>query len=346
MSVVAPTVASPAARVPGLALACGFVALAVGAAVLSGLLPVAFAFATVFLFAGPHNWFEARYALGRLPARTGKLWGFFLVSALGIVGLSAAYAALPAAMDYFSDADLGMSFYAGWCTAFLFWIALLVWMRSRTNPRFDGGWVWPVSCLACAGVWLNPIALPMALVYLHPLMALWLLDRELRRSRPAWRFAYRCAVCCVPVLLLALWWQLRDSPELPGTDQVTLAFAPKALSADTLTNHAGAWAMPGVSPHFLVAAHTFLEMVHYGVWVILIPLVGMRSWPWQLKTIPAARRSPTWSRGVAAILLFGLSVVVVLWVCFGIDYETTRRVYFTVAMLHVLAEVPFLLRMV
>jgi hypothetical protein len=27
-----------------------------------------------------------------------------------------------------------------------------------------------------------------------------------------------------------------------------------------------------------------------------------------------------------------------------VDYATTRTVYFTVAMLHVLAEVPFLLR--
>ena len=45
-------------------------------------------------------------------------------------------------------------------------------------------------------------------------------------------------------------------------------------------------------------------------------------------------------------MLCGLAVVLALWVCFGIDYETTRRVYFTVAMLHVLAEVPFLLRMV
>lgn len=341
MSVAAPTVAPPAARVPGLALALGFVALAVGAAVLSGALPVAFAFATVFLFAGPHNWFEARYALGRLPARAGKLWGFFAVSLLGIVGLSAVYAALPFAVPQF-----GMGLYAGWCTAFLFWVALLVWMRSRTNPRFDGGWVWPVACLVCAGAWLNPVALPMALVYLHPLMALWLLDRELTRSRPAWRFAYRCAALCVPVLLLALWWQLRDSPDLPGTDQVTLAFAPTAVHARTLTDHAGAWAMPGVSPHFLVAAHTFLEMVHYGVWVLLIPLIGLRSWPWQLKAIPAARPSRSRARAVAAILLFGLSVVVVLWVCFGIDYETTRRIYFTVAMLHVLAEVPFLLRMV
>jgi hypothetical protein len=41
-----------------------------------------------------------------------------------------------------------------------------------------------------------------------------------------------------------------------------------------------------------------------------------------------------------------LFVVLVLWVCFGLDYGTTRHVYFTVALLHVLAEVPFLLRMV
>ena len=101
-----------------------------------------------------------------------------------------------------------------------------------------------------------------------------------------------------------------------------------------------------MSPHFLVAAHAFLEMVHYGVWVVLIPLVGMRSRPWELKTIPAARRSAKWARGVAAVLLVGLLVVVTLWVCFGLDYATTRHVYFTVAMLHVLAEVPFLLRMV
>ena len=327
-------------RVPGLAFACGFAGVAVVAAVLSGMLPVPFAIVTVFLFAGPHNWFEARYALGRLPARAGKLWGFFLVSAAGIIGLTVAYAVVPLAAMRDDDYVLVPTLYAAWSTAFLFWIAGLVWMRSRTNPRFDGGWVWPVACLACAGVWLNPMALPVALVYLHPLMALWLLDRELARSRPAWRRAYRCAVACVPLLLVALWWHLRDAPDLNGVGPITLAFAP------TLADHAGAWFLPGVSTHFLVAAHTFLEMVHYGVWVLLIPLIGMRSRPWQLKAIPAARRNSRWARGIGALLLFGLMVVVVLWVCFGLDYATTRQVYFTVAMLHVLAEVPFLLRMV
>lgn len=336
---VALAVEVPAAR-SHLAFAGGFVALAVGAAVLAGALPVAFSLATVFLFAGPHNWFEARYALGRLPARAGKLWGFFTVSAVGILALTAAYAAIP-------YAEATGELYAGWCTLFLLWVALLVWMRSRTNPRFDGGWVWPLALFIIAGVWLNPYALPVALIYLHPLMALWLLDRELTRSRPHWRRAYWCAVVSIPLLLGVLYWQLHDAPEPDtSTGALTLAFSPKPVGSETLADHAGAWFLPGVSPHFLIAAHAFLEMVHYGVWVVIIPLIGLRSRPWELRAIPAARRSRNWARGVAAVLLFGALVVVVLWVCFQLDYPTTRHVYFTVAMLHVLAEVPFLLRMV
>jgi hypothetical protein len=336
MSVAAPQLDSPTAtlpRVPGLWFASGFAGLAVLAAVLAGALPVPFSIATVFLFAGPHNWLEARYALGRLPARAGKLRGFFLVSLTGVLALTAGFAALPYLTADAAPAAVGAA-YAGWNTAFVLWVATLVWMRSRTNPKFDGGWVWPAACLLCAGVWLSPLALNVALVYLHPLVALWLLDRELTRSRPAWRRAYRCAVASVPVLLGVLWWHLRDAPDLRGTDQVS----------EAIVNHAGGWLLTGVSTHFLVAAHTFLEMVHYGAWVLLIPLVGMRARPWELKTIPAARRGRGWNRAVAAVLVFGLGVVVVLWVCFGLDYATTRRVYFTVAVLHVLAEVPFLLR--
>src|SRR5438067_10330778 len=188
----------PAVRVPGLPLALGFAGLAVAAAALAGAVPLAFSIATVFLFAGPHNWLEARYVLGRLPARVGKLRWFFLLSAAGIVGLTAGYAALPWLIAELPDASWVGAVYAGWNTAFLFWVAALVWMRSRTNPRFDGGWVWPLACLICAGVWLNPYVLPVVLVYLHPLMALWLLDRELARSRPHWRRTYRCIVGCVP----------------------------------------------------------------------------------------------------------------------------------------------------
>jgi len=47
---------------------------------------------------------------------------------------------------------------------------------------------------------------------------------------------------------------------------------------------------------------------------------------------------------VAVVALLALSVLA-LWACFAADYPLTRDVYFTVAMLHVLVEVPFLLRL-
>jgi hypothetical protein len=330
------TIESPRATASGRPLALALVAIACASAILAGWMPIAFSIATVFLFAGPHNWLEARYILGRLPARTGKLWGFFTLSFVGIIGLTAAFAYIPSYLQSTTTVLEADTLYAGWNTAFLLWIATLVWMRSRTNPRFDGGWVGPVACLLLAGVWLQPFAFSVALVYLHPLMALWLLDRELRRSHPEWRPAYHACLLVVPLFLVLLFWRLHDAPTLSGDDPVSIA----------IQQHAGDWLLTGVSNHFLVAAHTFLETVHYGVWVILIPLVGYRSKPWQLHSIPAARRGGAWRTGVSLLLLFGLLVVVVLWSCFLLDYGTTRYIYFVVALLHVLAEVPFLLRMI
>jgi hypothetical protein len=47
---------------------------------------------------------------------------------------------------------------------------------------------------------------------------------------------------------------------------------------------------------------------------------------------------------VPTVLAFGVFVVAILWFGFSLDYATTRDVYFTVAIAHVLAEAPFLLR--
>src|SRR5215204_2259430 len=112
---------TPRTSTLGLPLAGALVAMAVGAAVLAGWMPISFSIATVFLFAGPHNWLEARYILGRLPARVGKLRGFFLLSAAGIVGLTAGFAALPLVAEALPDAALVGALYAGWNTVFVFW---------------------------------------------------------------------------------------------------------------------------------------------------------------------------------------------------------------------------------
>src|SRR4051794_3719634 len=94
--------------------------VATAAALLAGWAPLQFSIVTVFLFAGPHNWLEARYFLGRLPGRWGRLRGFFLLSFAGIFGLTGTYAALL----WFSAASVE-DWYPVWNTVFLLWIAAL-----------------------------------------------------------------------------------------------------------------------------------------------------------------------------------------------------------------------------
>ncbi len=313
---------------------CTALGMAVAAALLAGWVPLRFSIVTVFLFAGPHNWLEFRYFLTRLPARWGRLRGFFLLSFTGIFGLTAAFALLWWLSEQGRlSSEVRESCFAGLNTLLLLWIAVLVHLRSRQNPRREWGWIWPVTFTLIAVAWLTPPQWSLVLVYLHPLMAFWLLDRELRRSRPQWRPAFHLCLACLPFFLFALWWRLADAPPLPGDDELTRR----------ITQHAGAGLAP-FSSHLLVSTHTFLEMLHYGVWIVAMPLIGLRAAPWRLHAVPLARRSARWRGGIAAFLYASLVAVVVLWGCFLADYTTTRTIYFVVAMAHVYAEAPFLLR--
>ena len=108
----------------------------------------------------------------------------------------------------------------------------------------------------------------------------------------------------------------------------------------------------------LVAVHLFLEMLHYAVWLVALPLIGRSAVRknshrtvedsrriWQLASIPVARHPRGFPKLIAGLLVLGVAAVALLWVGFSIDYATTRDIYFTVAMAHVLAEAPFLLKM-
>ena len=223
-----------------------------------------------------------------------------------------------------------------WNTALVAWIVVLMQMRSRQRPCRDWSWIWPAGFALLALNWYAPFAWDLGLVYLHPLVALWILDRELRRSRPSWRPAYHACLACLPLAIVALWWRLADSAPLPGDDALTLR----------ITQHAGAGILDGVSSRLLVATHTFLESLHYSVWLIAIPLVGLKTAPWNLQAVPLTWRAPSLRPALAAVLAVSALVVLALWACFLADYPTTRDVYFTVAIAHVLAEVPFLLRAV
>lgn len=311
-------------------------AVAVTACLLAGWTPVAFSIGTVFLFAGPHNWLEARYLMTRMPPRWGRLRAYFLLALIGAPLLTAAMAALPwLAAQAGAGPEAWSTLLAGWNTALVVWVAALAELRVRESSRREWPWLWPAALLSIAAAWLWPMGWGLALVYLHPLLALVFLDRELGRRQPALRGVYRGCLLLVPLLLAALVWRLGHAPNLPGSDVLTAQ----------ITWHAGAGILHGVSTHLLVSAHTFLEMLHYGVWCLAIPLVTFGGLPWNLERVPLARRSGAWRTALLAVLAAGAGVMLVLWLGFAADYPLTRSVYFTVAMLHVLVEFPFLLRL-
>src|SRR6185503_4701270 len=117
-------------RVSAKVFAAILVASACASAALASWLPLQVSIATVFLFAGPHNWFEARYFLMRLPARFGRSRNFFAVAFAGIFVLTIAYVSLP--VLYYTNvwsASNWPTAIAGWNTLLLLWLGVLVLLR-------------------------------------------------------------------------------------------------------------------------------------------------------------------------------------------------------------------------
>ncbi len=303
----------------------------VGCALAAAAAPIGVSIIAVFLFAGPHNWMEARYFLTRMPARWGGLAPYFSLGLAGSLFLTGMFAALPKLAG--DNSELGLIVIAVWNSLLTVWIISLAHLRSRQNPRRDWPFLIPIGFGLIAVNWLSPLAWSLALVYLHPLLALAFLDRELQRKR-TWQKSFRIGLLLIPVCLFGLAMQWAAAPDVAGNDLLTWQ----------ITHHAGAGIIPGVSTHFLVAAHVFLELLHYLVWVVVIPLAGRRSAFWRMRDVPLARRSANWRRLLSTVVVAGAVVMLVLWAAFLTDYAWTRNVYFTVAILHVLMEIPFLLR--
>src|SRR5436309_5335201 len=98
-------------------------------AAFASLLPLQASILTVFLFAGPHNWFELRYFLMRLPARFGRSRNFFVTAFAGIGFLTVAYVALLVLNAFSLWPDYAWpTVLASWNTLLLLWLGLLVWL--------------------------------------------------------------------------------------------------------------------------------------------------------------------------------------------------------------------------
>ncbi|HIE95619.1 MAG TPA: hypothetical protein EYG03_16660 [Planctomycetes bacterium] len=320
------------------AFVTGMVLFALAAMGLTAALPIGMSVAVVFLFAGPHNYVEARYFLTRLPARFGGLRSFFLFSAAGVVSLTIAFPLLTRIPTWFGWPASSVLWTVGvWNTGLILWGTHLVAMRAQQPPRRQWDYAWPIGIAVVGLMWLQPMVLPLLLVYLHPLMGLWVLDRELAQRRPEWHRSYRAGLLVVPVLLLVLW---TVGPSSGGG-----GLAVPVGIRQQITQHAGAAWFSEFIGRRLIATHAFLELLHYGVWLVAIPLASGRVFAEGFKNIPLMKRSISFRRGIQIGLLSSVMVVGLLWLGFAADYSTTRDVYFTVATLHVLAEVPFLLRL-
>ena len=162
-----------------------------GSALFSSWLPLQVSIVTVFLFAGPHNWFELRYFLQRLPVRFGQSRNFFVTAFVGLGLLTVAYVSLPLVFSIGSWSEQGwLSVLATWNSVMLLWVATLVWLRGRQKHR-NWSLAFPIGLAVSAINWLAPEMFSLGMVYLHPLVALWFLDRHLARNRPDWLKSYR-----------------------------------------------------------------------------------------------------------------------------------------------------------
>ncbi len=320
------------------------IALLIGLAVtwLVVVAPVSLAIAALFLCAGPHNWMEARYILSRLPSRAGPFLAFMALGATGVLALAVTATLLPTVAritPFGAGADDSVLVFCAvvWNLALVAWIAAMLNVRAAQKPVRDWWWVAPAALLLGAAMCVRPFAWSLALVYLHPLVAFLILDRELRARRRDLRPAFHALLAVVPLLIGILWWQLHDAPPLPGVGDDALTMR--------IVRNAGGDTANGVPMHFLVATHVLLETLHYAVWLLAIPMVAIRGRLWRLTAIPVAARSAVWRRGIGVGLAVSACLVVALWAAFTQNYVATRDLYFTLSIIHVLAEAPLLIRL-
>ena len=94
------------------------------------------------LFAGPHNWIEARYMLSRLPSRFAPVAPYMTTGVWGVVLLGASATVLPGVaratpLSWIRGASALTLLAMLWNVALIAWIARLLVLRARQKPVRD-----------------------------------------------------------------------------------------------------------------------------------------------------------------------------------------------------------------
>lgn len=318
-------------------LVIAFLGCAFAAAIAIGTFPLQASIATIFLFAGLHNWLEFRYFVGRMPLRWGRSTAYYSVAIGGVLSLAGLYWIAYSGSGNWLWSSAEWSLFASiWNSLLIAWLVALYFLRKR-NAKENHPWMLYLAgaFLAAGFSWIVPLYCSLALVFIHPLIAMWFLERQIRRTKKDWLRAYHLCMAAIPFFIVGLAVWLSRQPNLPEDN----------LLFWKISQHAGSQLLPAISSHLLVSVHVFLETIHYFVWLLLIPLVDRRSIPWRFHEIPLLSNARGLPKLVIAVFLLGSLAAVALWVGFAIDYTTTRDIYFAAAILHVLAEFPFLIKM-
>ncbi len=299
-------------------------------ALLAGLAPIWFTLAAFCVFSAPHNFVEFRYFLARLPSRLGPFRSFFVTSFTGlailffmqvtVITLTRMRVLLPAQLE---------PIICVWNELLIIWVVALSVARypqecSRLLPANLC-----IAILASIGNFCSPEIFNLCVSYVHALIGVWILDRELMRTRKDWVRPYRWCLLTVPlcIVFLIIWFYGQSS--LVGSEMTLSQSIASLIFA------------PSISPLYL-GLFAFLQMVHYGVWVFAMPIAA-QSWKrWRLNRIAVMRNRQPLSRVMSVVLMFGLASVGLFWIGFRVDFATTNQVYATVATLHILAEIPLL----
>jgi hypothetical protein len=318
-----------------LVFAVSFILLALLTAISIGSFPLQASIITIFLFAGVHNFFEFRYFAARMPVRWGKSRLFYSVGIGGVILLTAIYLSIYFSSGWLWNPETWAIASASWNTGFVLWVGLLFYLRGKQRPKTDWSWAFAVAFLLAALAWLVPNYWALSLVYLHPFVAMYFLERQIRRTKREWLTAYRICLALIPLFIVGLWFAFAGTPNLSEDNYLF----------SVITNHAGSNILPNISSHFLVAAHVFLETIHYSVWIILIPLIDRKAIPWRLSEIPLFANEKGFPKLVLTALAISFCLMIALWLGFSANYVMTRDVYFAFAIAHVLAEFPFFIKM-
>ena len=168
------------------------------AAALASWLPLQVSIVTLFLFAGPHNWFELRYFLMRLPMRFGRSRNFFLTAFIGLGVLTLAYVSLPFIYNatLWTD-EVWSAVIAVWNTLLLLWLAVLVRLRSKQKRRANWTWTIPLALALASLNWLGPISsVWQSFTCIHSLRSGFWTGIFVARARRGCTFIAGAFTCC------------------------------------------------------------------------------------------------------------------------------------------------------